>query len=293
MNQTHNGLTAPHDQPVKNTIKQDRHFTTNQLKNAVCRSRCGIINPKAKAPVIQNTTFVRSNRPDSAVSLCPDSVIGFWADGPFREAGRTATTSVLNICPPTALQNAVVELKTRCRSMTMPTGTSTGASAQNNHDHTTLSFIRVEFKGPRKQRLTDWFNVPDEDYGSGNARGYRVAAEFMSWVQSRPASYETGMIVREIMAAAFAVLAAPCSPGTHCKRGAAVSFLDAMAECVMFVAGCTNHQTYLEGKAQHSEDWKKESALRDSERNRETGRRLAAARAAKRAARMAESEVQA
>lgn len=107
----------------------------NRLKNAlVHHADCGIISTKAKAPVIQNTFVLRSNRPDSAVSLCPNSVTGLGADGPFREAGRTASTSVLNICPPMRFKTQV-DLKTCTRSMTMPKGTPTGKSAQITHTH--------------------------------------------------------------------------------------------------------------------------------------------------------------
>lgn len=272
------------------------HCTAHQQKNVQVHHQGGaIIGTKAKAPVLENTFVLRSKRSDNALLSCPNSVTGLWADGPFREAGRTASTSVFNICPPTALENAEVDSKTCTRSMTMPEGTPTGASAQNtttSPDHHALSFVKVEFKGPRKQRLTDWFAVPDESYCDGNIRGYRVAAELMAWVQTNPADYGTGLVVREVMAEASAVLAQPHTPyGTPDRRGAAVGFLDAMAQCIQFVAHNSNHQAYFAGKAQQSETWAKESALRDAERNRETGRRLAAARKAKREARMAGSEV--
>jgi hypothetical protein len=69
------------------------HFTAHQQKNVQVHHKHGaIIATKAKAPVLQNTFVLRSNRPDSAVLSCPDSVTGFGADGPFREAGRTASS---------------------------------------------------------------------------------------------------------------------------------------------------------------------------------------------------------
>lgn len=170
--------------------------------------------------------------------------------------------------------------------------TTTGASAQNTPAHTSLSFVKVEHFGKRNQKLTSWFAVPDEPYEIGNATGYKVAAEFMAWLQTRPNDYITGLFVRDVISAACGVLAEPCSPvGTHCKRGAAVSFLDGMAACLMFAATRSNHQAYLAGQAQRSEDWAKESAQMEAERNRATGQRLAAARKARREARMAGTEV--
>lgn len=115
--------------------RQDRHFTANQLKSAQVHHQHGdTLRTKAKAPVIQNTFVQRSNRPDSAALSCSNSVTGFWADGPFREAGRTACTSVLNICPPLRFKTQV-EPKTCTRSMIMPEGTTTPTSGNTTHDH--------------------------------------------------------------------------------------------------------------------------------------------------------------
>lgn len=178
--------------------------------------------------------------------------------------------------------------------MTKASDTTTGASpTTQTNDHTSLSFVRIEHKGPRRQRITHWFAVPDESYCDGNIRGYRVAAEFMAWLQNRPADYLTTLCVRDVISAACDVLAQPHTPNGNDRRGCAVSFLDAMADAIKFAAQHSNHAVCLPSRAQRSETWAKESAERDAERNRQTGQRLAAARKAKREARMAESGVKA
>lgn len=175
----------------------------------------------------------------------------------------------------------------------MPTGTSTGTTTQNTHDHTSLSFVKVEYKGPRKQRLTDWFAVPAETYVAGNITGYKIAGEFMAWLKNQPSNYATGLCVRDVMEAAFEALEEPSQFDKPDRRGCAVTFLDAMTAFLMFAATHCDHQAYLAGRVQRSADWARESAQMEAERNRETGRRLAAARKAKREARMAGSGVKA
>jgi hypothetical protein len=286
MNQTQNGVVAGNDHPVKKTFKQGRHFTPNQLRNAQFHHHGGILAPSA------------NHTKDNAVATLAEKRV--FSRPEFMGLG-------LGVVEPQGHQHGVIHVITPspirlsnqqangCKShnganqMATSQSTTTGASPTTTPDYTSLSFVKVEYKGPRKQRLTNWFSVPDEDYCSGNATGYRVAAEFMAWLQTSPATYGTGMIVREIMGAAFAVLAQPHTQDKQDKRGAAVTFLDAMTAFLMFAAQRTNHQAYLEGKAQHSEDWAKKSAELEAERNRETGRRLAAARKAKREARMAGS----
>lgn len=160
-------------------------------------------------------------------------------------------------------------------------------------DHTSLSFVKVEHKGKRNQRLTSWFNVPDEDYGTGNATGCRVAGELMAWLQTSQATYDTGLHIRSVVGAAFKVLEEPFTPHKPDKHGAAVGFLDAMMSFLMFAAQRSNHQEFLAGKAQLMEQWAREVEQAEVERNRQTGQRLAAARKAKRAARMAECDAKA
>lgn len=128
MNQTQNGVVVTSDYPVKKTFKQDRNCTVNHHHSAILRT-------SPKRMVCRNTFVIRLNRPESAVLSCPNSVTGLWADGPFREAGRTAITSVTNICPPAFARNEAADSKTRYRSMTMPKSTTTGATAQTTHDH--------------------------------------------------------------------------------------------------------------------------------------------------------------
>lgn len=323
MTPTQNGLTAGNSQPAKNTFKQGANSTAATTKS-VAHPACTMsgtghkgnqLNPKPVqhyagaiiAPGADNTKGIAVATPtESGVLSRLNSgtrmhcgCYGFWQDGPYRKAGRTAIPVLSTSCALNALDKAFAGFQSRIGATMFTdtqscpaTGHTTSTPTQSTGtSHTTLSFVKVEHRGKRNQRLTHWFAVPDEDYCTGNATGYRVTAELMAWVQSRPSNYATGMIVREVMAAAFAVLAEPCTPHKPDRRGCAVSFLDAMAAFLMFAAQRSNHQAYLAGKAQRSEDWARESAQMDAERNRQTGQRLAAARRAKRAARMAEGEV--
>lgn len=277
MTTTQNGSTAGSNRPVKNTFKQGRHFTP------IRHNAGAIIAPGAK-----HTISEASNLYVNEVFPCPEfnvlDVGNAYPQGRRQRFGAVLKPHVHSL--DLSSQRMVFEIPEGIKAM-KPTPTPT--SGTSTHDHTSLSFVKVEYKGPRKQRLTDWFAVPNEDYCTGNATGYRVAAEFMSWLQTRPATYETGMIVREIMAAAFAVLAEPHTQGKTYRRGAAVTFLESMAGFIQFAATHSNHQAYLAGQAQRSENWAKESAQREVERNRETGRRLAAARKAKREAKAMEA----
>lgn len=53
----------------------------------------------SKEMVLENTDVNRSNRPDSAVLSCPNSVPSFGQDGESGNASRTTLTGVFNILP--------------------------------------------------------------------------------------------------------------------------------------------------------------------------------------------------
>ena len=53
----------------------------------------------SKEMVLENTVVNRSNRPDSAVLSCPNSVPSFGQDGESGNASRTTLTGVFNILP--------------------------------------------------------------------------------------------------------------------------------------------------------------------------------------------------
>ena len=173
--------------------------------------------------------------------------------------------------------------------MATANSTTTGASPTTTPDHHTLSFVRVEHHGKRQQRLTTWFNVPAETYGAGNITGYKIAAEFMAWLKNQPSNYSTGLCVREVLKAAFEALEEPSQFDKPDRRGCAVTFTEAMTAFLMFAAIHCDHQSFLSAKAQRYADWARESAQSDIERNLATGQRLAAARAAKRAAKAMEA----
>ena len=268
------------------------HSTTNHRKNAALQHFAGDILAAGCGSPIDKAQQPRQTI-ERGFFTSPGCVgHGFAYDGPCGWHRKMRRSLIPVYQRPHGLSPTLVALAAGSKPVDkepIMADTPTPTSGTSTHDHTSLSFVKVEYKGPRKQRLTDWFAVPNEDYCTGNATGYRVAAEFMSWLQTRPATYETGMIVREIMAAAFAVLAEPHTQGKTGRRGAAVTFLDSMAGFIQFAATHSNHQAYLAGQAQRSENWAKESAQREVERNRETGRRLAAARKAKREAKAMEA----
>lgn len=53
----------------------------------------------SKEMVLENTSVRRSNRPDSAVLSCPNSISSFGRDGQKGNLSRTACTGVFNILP--------------------------------------------------------------------------------------------------------------------------------------------------------------------------------------------------
>lgn len=150
MNQTRNGLTAPHSQPVKNTFKQDRHFTTNQQKKTVCRSRCGIIRTKAKTLVIETTLRLAVYSPTvSGVSLCPNSGAGRGVSMAQREgcglgamvrkAIDVTNLTVSTPSPPDAYETVSSGFSVRLGTETMKPTTTPSTQGNTTHDHIALT----------------------------------------------------------------------------------------------------------------------------------------------------------
>lgn len=83
------------------------------------------------------------------------------------------------------------------------------------------------------------FDVPLEAYVQGNATGYRVAAELLGAIRS--GALDDGFCwlkVRRVIEAAVQALQEDPSKGVDepSRKGAAVTFLDVMATCVMGAA---------------------------------------------------------
>lgn len=315
-----NGVAAINDYPAKNTLNHADDFSSvstnatspiahparhtcstsgfglKRQSGKFCRAGCGKLRPSPKRMVHSNTLKSAVHFPTvSGILLCPEfsnaaqcRVRGCGLGAMVRKAIGVTDFTFETPSPPDARSNAEGGFSIQSGTETMKTIT-TGTPAQNTNDHTSLSFVRVEHHGKRNQRLTHWFDAPAESYVTGNATGFKLAKEFMAWLQNRPADYETGMIVREVMQAAFAVLSEPCKTGQLDRRGSAVTFLDSVASFLMYAATHSDHQAYLAGRVQRSETWERESAEIDAARNRATGQRLAAARKAKREAKAMEA----
>lgn len=128
MNQTQNGVVAGNDHPVKNTHKQGRNFTPNQLKNAVCRSRCGIIRIGA------SYTIKAADLPDREAFSCPEFMVldvgRVYPQGwPHRFGGVTKPhVHSLDLVS----QRMVFEVPKGIKAMNQ---TTTPTSGTTTHDH--------------------------------------------------------------------------------------------------------------------------------------------------------------
>ncbi|MBK7001826.1 MAG: hypothetical protein IPH35_18165 [Rhodoferax sp.] len=317
-----NGVVAINDYPAKNTLNHADDFSsvstgaTSQIAHAA-RTTChtagfrdnheintgtrnlgtptgpgqqhgDIVAPGATNTIDTAVATFAEKKVFSRPEFLPSLGLGVVEPQGHQHGCIHVSSPSPTLCPTKSVSGC--QSRTGANQMATANTTPTPTSG-NTPDHLALSFVKVESKGPRNQKITHWFAVPPESYVTGNATGYRVAGEFMAWLKNQPSNYITGLCVRDVMAAAFKALEEPFAHGKPDRRGAAVSFLDAMADFLMFAASHSNHAVYLPARAQRSEDWARESAEIERERNRQIGKRLAVARAAKREARMAESEV--
>lgn len=148
-----------------------------------------------------------------------------------------------------------------------------------------LSFVRIDFKGKRSQRVTTWLCVPDEAYGDGWITGLKVVKELMQFAKEN-ANHDGQSAIQNVTEEAQSVIRSTAGQMTDAgdKRGAACAIAWSMAEFALFASLHCDHSAFIDSKIQRQLDWQEEFRLRDAERNRATGKRLAAARAAKRAA---------
>ena len=157
-------------------------------------------------------------------------------------------------------------------------------TTKSNTDQFQLSFVKVQFKGRRNQRVTDWFAVPDESYGDGNTTGFKVAAELMAYVQATTNNF----VLREVIEAAGKVRhdtdVMPCSADIADRRGAAVTFLNSMADFIHWSASNCDHQLYLATKVKQQIDFQIELAAEREKDKQALIARLQKARALKRVA---------
>jgi hypothetical protein len=153
----------------------------------------------------------------------------------------------------------------------------------DTHPIAELSFVKRKWCGRSKfHAVTDWLDVPLEEYGAGNITGYRVTAELMAWASKYPDF--RGHALQSTLGAAYAVLAQPHTFGKPSKRGAAVGIVNAMIGFLEFAAVNSKHGEYCERHIAESQKHQARRSEQDAIEKAQFVERMKAARAAKRAA---------
>ena len=112
-----------------------------------------------------------------------------------------------------------------------------GQSAQTTTPepaYASLSFVKRTNRPRSKYYDTDWFAVPDEEYGAGNITGLRAALEFHQWIKDQPD--ESLHVVRNVIKAVMRVFVADFDLYAHDRRGAAVMFFESVSMAMIYTA---------------------------------------------------------
>lgn len=119
----------------------------------------------------------------------------------------------------------------------IPSGTKDAPPAYSK-----LSFVKYERTSKEYYRVTNWFNVPDEEYGDGNITGFMAVSELAQWVKDNP---DSEWEIKEVIAEAMRIREGGYVQDKLDKRGAAVTFLNGITSAVMFLANHADFKTHF------------------------------------------------
>lgn len=177
---------------------------------------------------------------------------------------------------------------------TTPTTGNTGPTAQTTPTpppaYSTLSFVKYERASKEHHRVTNWFNVPDEQYGDGNITGYMAISEFAQWAKDNPEGCHWA--VRGIITEIVRIEGERHEYADLDKIGAAAMFMGGIVSAVVFFAGHADFKPFFNASILRLLEFKKKEAFSAAKEKADFVVRMKAARAAKKVAKKAAKQVQ-
>ncbi|MBS3996113.1 MAG: hypothetical protein KGZ67_02060 [Hydrogenophaga sp.] len=179
---------------------------------------------------------------------------------------------------------STVPVTTKAQRVRKP---QTASTVQNRPPYTHLSFIECH-TSRGSWRVSDWFAVPDEDYGDGWMTGLRAFQELQQFIKTQPVSargFGPDYHIRQTLDAAFKAMENP-SVGVKGKRGAACAFTQCVLGFLLPMLRMDTGRFMVEAIA-YQQELDDQANAREAQERAAFIERMRAARAAKRAEREA------